>query len=336
MNFLIKTFRILFCLTLLFTLTHCFDDDSGDTDTNEIDITDPNAVNDAISITGATEVAGNPPAPSTDLDAPVINSSDNLVTSQGGNPTLRVDVSSGDVAGIYLQIAGADSYYDIPASAFTGGRIAQVSQDEPAIEIAIPDDMQPGIFCADYCIYDSELRVSNIVTVCIEVTSFGGENSDFLLGTWEIVTITETDGVETEVIQVGTDVSEYTFNVNWGCGDGTFQDLQVTETEFYDFIRLTFSEGGAVRFQSSYEDRIFDNTNTTCQGVVYIEDSGTEDVTGAWSYDQSTSRLILVLDFGDDEGEEVNDFTIFVDGNTMTAIQEFGFGETDTIVLEKQ
>lgn len=58
----------------------------------------------------------------------------------------------------------------------------------------------------------------------------------------------------------------------------------------------------------------------------------TDDVAGAWSFDDSIDRLIMVIDFQDDEGEDVLDFTISVDG-TMTAIEEID-GSSEMIIIE--
>ncbi|MEM7298012.1 MAG: hypothetical protein AAF391_07075 [Bacteroidota bacterium] len=325
-----------FCAVLILTISNCSSDDDDDMEMEGelVDVEDPNAVADAVSIPGSTVVEGDPPAPSTDPSAPQIGGGENLLTSQGGNPTLELDLVSGDAAGIYLQISGADSYFDIPASAFTGGRILQ--EDSPAIEIELPEGIEPGQFCVDYCIYDAETRVSNIVTVCIDIAEFGGENSEFLTGAWDVISITETEDGESETIIVGQDSFEDDFTVNWGCADGTFQDLLVVETEFFEFITITFSDDGSLRFQSNWTETIFDGNNTTCQEVAYTTESGSDDANGAWSYDDGQDRLILVIDFEEDEGEDVIDMSIEVNGNTITGVQDFGGGETNTIVLQKK
>ena len=53
----------------MFTLSHCTSDDIDDLLAG-IDLTDPDALLDAVNVANATVVAGDPPAPSTDPDAP--------------------------------------------------------------------------------------------------------------------------------------------------------------------------------------------------------------------------------------------------------------------------
>jgi len=332
-----KTLRLfllpILCLSLMVTLSHCTSDDSGDIIGDEvgdeIDLTDGNALVEAITIAGATVVTGDLPAP-TGGDAPILDDPDDIVTSQGGSPQFPVN-TSGDVAGVYLQFPGADSYYDIPASAFTGGRLE--NHGDASFSFDLPDNIQPGIFCVEYCVYDSDLLVSNIVEVCIEITEFGGENSDFLIGIWQVISFTETDdNGDPEIIVIGTDTLKNTYIFN--C-DATSM-VEVTETEFYDFIKFTFSENGALRFEASFADRYFDFDNSTCDNILYIEESGTDDIIAAWSYEDATKRLILVIEFDDEEGEEVLDLTISVVGNTMTATESIDINNIETIILEKQ
>ena len=343
---------LLLCLSIMFTLSHCTSDDSEDPTgdptgggdepmEDQISITDPDAVTDAITITGATVQAGDPPAPSTDPDAPVISQdSDEVISAQGQTLQLDLDVTSGDVAGIYLQIPGADSYFDIPASAFTGGRLLQ---SDPGFGLEIPDNIEPGEFCVDLCVYDSETRVSNIVQVCITVGELGGENSDFLIGTWDIIQIVEEYDGMTETFVIG-EVDTYTWETEIICADGqTFDLVTITETELYNYMRLTFSSNGALRFEQSYEDSYFDWENSTCEDVKYIEDSGIYDFDGAWSYEDTNDRLVIIINEIDEEtGEEFTnaiEFTqldVSTDGNTLVVVIDYDDGETDTITLEKQ
>ncbi len=321
------------CMCLLFTLSHCTTDDSDDMDA-EIDLSDANALTEAIVVNGATEVGGDPPAPSSDPNAPEIEDPGDEVSVQGGELNLELPVISGTVAGVYLQIPGADSYFDIPASALAGGRIAQ---DYEQFSIELPDNIQPGTFCVEYCVYDSENLVSNIVTVCIEVGELGGANSDFLIGVWNITKLVFEEGGTTRTQTIGEPFTE-TFTETLVCADGqTTDQVEIEETEDIEFIRITFSENGALRFEESGEETEADLSTSTCESVVYNTRPYSDDFTGAWSYEEENDRLVLIINEVDDGKEDQNviDFSISLDGDTMTAVLEVE-GETTTATLVKQ
>ncbi|MEQ9405404.1 MAG: hypothetical protein RIM99_17575 [Cyclobacteriaceae bacterium] len=335
-----KTLRhsllLVLCFITVITLSHCSDDGNDDMMEEEfVDLSDPNALTDALAVTGATVVVGTPPAPSTDPAAPSISDPDDAFGVQGGELQLGLDLTSGDASGVYLQIPGADSYFDIPASAFTSGRGVG---DEPQFSLALPDNIEPGEFCVDLCVYDAENRVSNIVRVCITVGELGGANSEFLVGIWNVTKIVNVyDGMtETEVI--GEEQVE-TYNESIVCADGqTFEEVEITESETTDFIMLTFSANGALRLQSDGETTYLDYQNSTCEDIQYTTETYSDDWDGAWSYEDGIKRLVLILNAIEDgeEDQEVVDLTISVNGNTMTAVQDYGDGEVDTITLVKQ
>lgn len=325
------------CFISILVLSHCSDDDGGKIDEEDdlIDLTDANAITDAIEITGATVETGTPPAPSTDPDAPTLDDEDDTFAVQGGQLQLDLDLLNGDAEGVYLQIPGSDSYFDIPASAFSSGRTTSFY---PEFYIDLPDNIAPGEFCVDVCVYDAEARVSNIVRVCITVGELGGANSEFLVGIWNVTQIVyEYDGM-TETIIVGQPlVDSYTTSVV--CADGqTSENVEVEETEFTEFIRFTFSENGALRFEASGEDSYLDYSSSTCEELVYFTESYSDDSEGAWSYEDDADRLVLIINQSDDgeEYQEVVELEISVNGNTMTASQDYGDGEVDTITLVKQ
>ncbi|MEQ9009031.1 MAG: hypothetical protein RLP12_14195, partial [Ekhidna sp.] len=109
-------------------------------------------------------------------------------------------------------------------------------------------------------------------------------------------------------------------------------------TELFEYINLIFSSNGALRFKSSYENSYLDYENSTCENVEYYTESGMEDYDGVWSYTVDDKRLILVINFEEDGqiDQEVLDLKITVNGDNMTAIQDYGGGDKFTITLVKQ
>ncbi|MEP5612145.1 MAG: hypothetical protein ABJP45_07830 [Cyclobacteriaceae bacterium] len=323
------------CIGLVSLVTQCTTDDvEEEMDPTEIDLSDANALAEALSVTGATLELGDPPPPSNDPNAPQINDTRDEVAFQGGDLTFGLDVSSGDVAGVFLQIPGANSYYDIPASALMGGRIAVSDQ---AFSIELPENIEPGEFCVDYCVYDSNARVSNVVNVCVTVGELGGVNSEFLLGSWNITMLVHLEGEETRTEIVGEETLDIYFE-EIVCSDGqTFEEVEIEESETIDFIRITFAESGALRFEEAGEEVYLDFDASTCEELEYLTETYSDDWAGAWSYDELSDRLVMIINEVEDEIEDQNviDLTITVTDNTMVGVQMLE-GETTTVTLVKQ
>lgn len=333
----IQNFIYLFAFMLM--VVSCGED--NDQTVEEVQLSDANAVTEAITVSGAEVVSGNPPAPSQDPEAPQLSSDDIEAPSvQGEELFIDLNLISGDAAGIYLQIPGADSYFDIPASEFAGGRILQ--QEEPGFSLELPDNIEPGEFCADVCVYDAEERVSNIIEVCVIVNQLGGENSDFLIGTWNITQIIDTYDGETDTVNVGElTTGEDTYELF--CADGqTTDEVTVEETSITNFIRIIFAGNGALQIEESGEDNFLDFENSTCENPQLEENIYDYTLNGGWSYDGDGVRgeLIMIADFIDEttgEREEtVIDLTVTLADGTMVGVQDFGDGETVTVIVVKQ
>ncbi len=358
MKKLTQLLSMLFTITILLSACGGDDDDDDNNDDNDdmspdttIDISDPVAVSAEIVVAGATDIDGDPPAPSTDANAPLIDADDfdnDLISTQGGSLVIDIDVSSGDVAGTYLQIKGSDSYFDIPFNpngrVLKRGRLLQ-NDEAPAIEIAIPDNLGIGTFCADVCVYDSEARVSNIVEVCVEITELGGANSDFLTGNgWTAVSFEDFDEAGViEEIEIGELVVD-TFPISLQCSDGSFETVDVTESDRTDKLDVTFAVNGGVTVTIEEFERDLDFDVSTCEQQVYTEEDATTTLIGTWSYNETSKELIMVLKvtsstFTEDIGDiEVIEFDVEFDEatGTLRLTQDFdddGDGG-ETIILE--
>lgn len=319
------------CVCLLFTLSRCSTDDSNDMG----DLSDADALTENLAIAGASLIAGDPPDPSGDPDAPEIDDPGDEVGLQGGGLTFDLDVNSGNVAGVYLQIPGADSYFDIPASALQGGRIAI---DEQAFSIRLPDNIEPGEFCIEYCVYDSEARVSNVVFVCVEVGELGGENSEFLIGTWNVTMLVFVDGGETRTQIIGEPFSK-TLIATLTCSDGqSTDDIEYKETEDVDFIRVSFGAGGALRFEEEGEETYLNFNSSTCEEPAFVTDTYDDDFGGAWSYKEASNRLVMIVNEVDEgiEVQNVTDLIITVTDDTIVGVQTIEDKTTTVTFVKRQ
>ncbi|MFN6946599.1 MAG: hypothetical protein ACK4ND_16750, partial [Cytophagaceae bacterium] len=287
----------LYCILLIGAIIFsCKKKEPEPTNTNNnnggsVNIEDPNQVASAIKIRNATVKDGTPPAPSTDPAAPIISDPSNpnpnepsppLKSFGGKNAVLMIDLDQGDVAGYYLQVNGANTYFDISRqTARIGAKKSKIHQlkrtadDELYIAIELPENIRPGTFCVSYCVYDAQNRVSNIIERCIEVVQMGGAGTEWLTGsgskTWTMTKIayTDEDGV-TEVDTINT-TSTYTHEAYVACPESEdgYENVEITESFRSEYIDLVFNRNGALRIKEKYHSTILDYSATSCDNVVY-------------------------------------------------------------------
>ncbi len=220
-NTIEKIFFIVLCVTLF---TYCSDDEGGGNTAEEIEA---NVARDQIRIASATEVTGDAPAPTGD-GAPtfeILNSSKTAVPEAGLSLNLRID---DNISGLYLQVDGADSYFDIPSSALVADdgdrRMAAAPQKalnrrttgpgsteigEYILPIGLVDEPIEGEFCFFICVYDANGNVSWVEDYCVIVNAWGG-SADFV-GDWEYTYVKEVFNGETyeDLYETTTDTSDY-------------------------------------------------------------------------------------------------------------------------------
>jgi hypothetical protein len=160
------TILLAFFLILL-TILSC----KKDPDQPEPEPCDPSNVvclANSLKIKNAAVRQGNPPSPSSSSNAPDILNSQGSARVTADN-TLYIPFyyrlyGGSTLGGIYIQIIGANSYFDIPASGAT------IVGNTLVIPLDIPANILLGDFRLAYCIYDNAGLVSNIRQTGIEVT----------------------------------------------------------------------------------------------------------------------------------------------------------------------
>lgn len=113
---------------------------------------------------------GTAPSPSASATAPTVNNPLNLVTSSNGSTApleFNYDNVNGDLAGCYIQIPGTDTYFTVPYNANAG------LSGSLAVPIGIPANVLDGSFDLNFCVYDDEGQVSNVVSTQINVLRLG-------------------------------------------------------------------------------------------------------------------------------------------------------------------
>ncbi|MGL1888003.1 MAG: hypothetical protein OCD76_15925 [Reichenbachiella sp.] len=298
-------------------------DDLADIDLgleSSVDIDDPNQVTAAIQIDGASTEPGNPPSPTTSAGTPILYDDDTQVTTtQNGTTTIELDVQSGDVAGLYFQVEGATDYINIPVSL-----AARKLEDSPSFELNLAEVFEPGEFCALVCAYNAEDQVSTPVSVCITIVELGGEESGYLVGSWKLLSEVEEDGT---VYNVGDD---YTSTESYYCDDNTTKEF--TETSRTNSLIIDINAKGEIKinFNEYYKGLDWDNT-TSCDNLIFEEETEVEEMIGVWSYNNSTKILDLLVNDTDGE-DEVITFLVKQDGDNL----EFHWvGDEDYLVFGK-
>lgn len=154
----------------LLSVTSCKPDDPEPPAATLIDPSDANALAQVLIMPSGTQTnTGQPPAP-TGQGAPMVNSQSTTVLGSNGS-TAPLNFSYANVTnnlgGCYVQVVGANRYYNIPYGS-TSGNSGNLS-----LPIGIPTNVDQGEFCVDFCVYDINGRISNIVRTCVTIIRLG-------------------------------------------------------------------------------------------------------------------------------------------------------------------
>ena len=153
----------------------------------EIDPSDPIALSDQLIIPGSTEIEGPLPEPSDSATAPTISGNvPEIISTRGSTFLLPFQYSAdNDLAGYYIQIEGADAYYDLPYTGLST-EIIQVNAEvegapaAPAagigntyIPVGLPQNLGTGFFQVVYGVYDNARQTSNFLDTVINLEEVG-------------------------------------------------------------------------------------------------------------------------------------------------------------------
>ena len=292
------------------------------TDSTQIDPSDAKAVSSAVKLWHGERKTGNPPAPTNTPGSPELDPfSDNneVFAISGRYAVIKPEVLSGSVAGYYIQINGANDYFKVDYSKPRSGRLMSGGMNkvkrmqrlfgmdstgnnaDSAIIIDIPANIQPGQFCATYCIYDSLGNVSNPISVCINVAAFGGTTAvPYLPGTWHVVA-TRMDNDPWEPMAY-MDTTRMDLDCDstgiMDCWDGTCAfPQQITDINGINKYDFTFGANGGLAAEMDMVSKSIDWWGSSCANILYQDYSINETYSGAWTYTSSNNTLTMILDF---------------------------------------
>lgn len=281
---------------------------------------DPQSVSSSIKVWHGLRTQGNPPAEK-GADLQLDNSTDLLYAIAGRYAIIQPEVISGDVAGYYLKIDGAADYFkvDYTKPRNTGRQMPKKTNRflrmdslggnlDSAIVIVLPANLHvPDTICMTYWAYDNSGNVSNPIDVCVIVTSLGTDaNGNWLNGTWKYTAQWDNSSPHDTVIY-----NKWT-GYAWGgyyCNNGLLQWSDVpmpgqsflaTDSVFYRKADLTYGTNGGLKYEIDDSWKDIDYTAATCSNIIFkpVENEA-EMLTGAWSYNSTTHKLIIVFEFDD-------------------------------------
>src|ERR1700739_1649617 len=104
------------CLAIFAACKKTDNNSSSTSSTSSINPADANAVTSSIKVWHGSVVSGTPPASTNNTNAPVLDgtgSSQSITTYKGGYAIIHPSVESGAIAGYYLKVNGANSYFKV-------------------------------------------------------------------------------------------------------------------------------------------------------------------------------------------------------------------------------
>lgn len=321
MKFRNLSYLIVIILTSLIAFYSCQKEPNEKID-KIISSKDPAALSSSLKVWHGIRTQGNPPSEkgaALQLDN---SSSDPLYAIAGRYAIIQPEIISGDVAGYYLKINGAADYFKVDytkprntgrkiqpkrtASAFRldslGGNL------DSAIVVVLPANLHvPDTICMTYWAYDNTGNLSNPVDVCVIVTSLGTDaNGNWLNGTWKYTAQWDNSSPHDTVVY-----NKWT-GYAWGgyyCNNGLLQwsdypipgqPFLATDSVFYRKADLTYGSNGGLKYEIDDSWKDIDYTSATCSNIIFKPlENEAEMLSGAWSYNSSTHKLIIVFEFND-------------------------------------
>jgi len=279
-----------------------------------------NKVSDNLVIAGSTKEEGMPPSPTGNLTFDISNTSKTALLREGFDVTINHE---SNIVGAYLMVkteegSTADAYFDVNIEANNstskkrirtkkGKAIDSKSKEtETKLDIDFTAEIEPGIFCYDLYIYDSEGNVSDPKEVCMTVQSWGGKAE--VVGKWELDKIIHqyTDGqINDEFTLPG--VEDCTEAETYNCSNGEFEASGVCLIQEYYNLELK-ADGNFVLGHKDSESFLNEDASIEMCKAVYEEALYGYDATGKWAYDDKNERIILIeysgVELYDGETEE--------------------------------
>jgi hypothetical protein len=279
---------------------------------------DPQALSSSIKVWHGIRTQGNPPAEKGNALQLDNTLTDPLYAIAGRYAIIQPQVISGDVAGYYLKINGAPDYFKVD---YTKPRNVRQIQHrnmrvfgldsaggnlDSAIVIVLPSNLHvPDTICMTYWAYDNTGNVSNPVDVCVIINSLGTDaNGTWLNGNWKYTAEWDNSSPHDTIIY-----NKWTTMGGYYCSNGMLQwsdypisgqPFIVADSFFYRKADLTYGTNGGLKYEVDDSWKEIDYYNSSCSNFMFAPTQNeAESLTGAWSYNSTTHKLIIVFEFDD-------------------------------------
>lgn len=191
-----------------------------------VDPADPDALSRALGIDGSTLVTGTIPAPEFALNDPSISNNQSSALVVAGNTvflpfTFSTSAANPGYAGCFVQVNGATTFFDIPDNSSNTDQSGQI-----VIPVQIPGNILVGNFDLQYCIYDVNGRVSNILSTRIAVDElqscpfFATGSEGLSIFTFDLGAFAGTTSVSYEMYTIPDRIDVF-YNDAWVAGTGS-------------------------------------------------------------------------------------------------------------------
>lgn len=247
-----------------------------------------------ISIKGAKKVQGMPPPPSGIVDFKLDAKTPMGIQKTGFDIQFT---SSSNIAGAYVlvQTVGgekAKSYFDIPVDSlkqnnFIAGRFLKSSKrlntkiaesNEFIADVNFTENVTPGEFCYEICIYDADGNVSVIEERCIKVEAWAG---NLLVGKW---------------IYDRTEPNDNLIKLQCENGD-SIQVGYVMHSKKYLELFLGANGDYYMGSEEKYKELNYKESIEKCLAIYYGEEKYYKNkYTGNWLYN-TEKELLVIVDF---------------------------------------
>jgi hypothetical protein len=278
-----------------------------------VDTLDASALTAATTVGFASNVKGDIPAASSDGPLLRVDGYDNRTYSAISDRYIVIypQSASGYIAGYYVKINGADSYFKVMYPKADGLRKAinkhiglreKGDNSDSAIIIKLPASIQTDTFTIKYAAYDTLNRVSNTLTAFVNLIAIDSSSNSLLSGNFKASRYSN-DGKQW-YDQVSSDSASVV------CNDGVLNYCEsdcmkiLSNTNGYSFS-FQFDGKKQLGLTQQYINRQLNIEGSTCSTPAYYDYSQSETkLLGGYSYNAAKKTLLLIIDGG---GKSDND-----------------------------
>jgi hypothetical protein len=293
---------------------------------------DPVALSAAVKIGYATSATGDIPAATADGPTLLKDGYDNRTYYAISNRYVVIYPQSdkGFVAGYYVKINGAQTYFKVDYKAAAGARKLNKSNgfreegdnSDSSIVIKLPDGLKGDTFSVKYAAYDTLNHVSNTITAIVSIiASADSTDNSLLYGTWRYNRNKRNhdEWSEPQSYKIDTSYEQMSCiedHIQW-CTEGYTCEPYIYHIYGYVKNDQTFGANNTYTSIYQYESKYLNMETSSCSDLKYNNNGYTGSDISGYSYNSKTKVLTIIYD-----GNDSNDYgsNIYTDQYTVTEI----------------